>query len=156
PAPALAPALDPLFRPAALACRAFQQRARDTGRPVHVRLALEQKDGSVSRFETDLVPAGEPGGEQDFRMLERLGTLALWSHGGFRIHLAAPPMIVERLRAHFTDGPIGRFDSEIVGERVYDHAIEVVAARDLPPACSTTAELGGHLDGCRIGFDLGG
>jgi predicted NBD/HSP70 family sugar kinase len=156
PEPALMPPLDPLFRPAALACRAFQQRARDTGQPVHARMALEQKDGSVSRFETDLVPAGEPGEEQSFRMLERLVKLALWSHGGFRIYLDAPPTMVERLRAHFSEGPIGRFDSEIVGERVYDHPIEILPTKDLPPARSTSAELGGHLDGCRIGFDLGG
>ena len=32
----------------------------------------------------------------------------------------------------------------------------MVAAHELPPERSTTTELGGHLDGCRIGFDLGG
>ncbi len=89
-------------------------------------------------------------------MLERLVKLALWSRGGFRIHLDAPAALVERLRAHFRDSPIGRFDSEIVGERVYDHPIEVVATKQLPPEKSSSVELGGHLDGCRIGFDLGG
>jgi predicted NBD/HSP70 family sugar kinase len=44
----------------------------------------------------------------------------------------------------------------MVGQHVYDHPIEVVAAKELPLERSTTAELGGHLDGCRIGFDLGG
>ncbi len=154
--PKVVPVLDPLFRPAALAWRAYQQRARDTGRPVQVRFALEQKDGVVSRFTADLLPDGDPLAAENFKMLERLVKLALWSHGGFRIHLDAPAPLVAELGAHFRESPIGRFDSHIVGERVYDHPIEVVATRNLPPARSGSASLGGHLDGCRIGFDLGG
>jgi predicted NBD/HSP70 family sugar kinase len=155
PAPGVTPALDPFFRPAALAWRAFEQRAHG-GRSVLARFALEQKGGAVSRFQAELVPEDEPEAQHNFRMLERLVKLALWARGGFRIYIDAPVPLVERLRAHFRDTPIGRFDSGIVGERVYDHPIEVVATTELPPERSTTAELGGHLDGCRIGFDLGG
>ena len=156
PAPGVTPALDRSFRPAALACGAFQRLAGASTRRARARLALEQKDGSISRFALDLVPESAPGAEANFGMLERLVKLALWSHGGFRIQLDAPAALVERLRAHFRESPVGRFDSEIIGERIYDHPIEVLAAKDLPPERSTTAGLGGHLDGCRIGFDLGG
>jgi predicted NBD/HSP70 family sugar kinase len=156
PAPSVIPRLDPFFRPAALAWRAFQQRAHGSSRRVLARLALEQKDSAVSRFDFALVPEDEPDARYNFGMLERLVKLALWSRGGFRIHLDAPAPLVEQLRAHFRESPIGRFDSEIVGKRVYDHPIEVVATKCLPPEKSTSAELGGHLDGCRIGFDLGG
>ena len=45
---------------------------------------------------------------------------------------------------------------DFVGRRVFDHPLEVVAARELPPERSVTRPLGRHLDGCRIGFDLGG
>ncbi|HEY2161044.1 MAG TPA: hypothetical protein VGH24_07035, partial [Solirubrobacteraceae bacterium] len=154
--PSVTPVLDPLFRPAALARQAFEQRARGTGRPVHVRFALEQTDGGVSRFATDLLPTDNPAAVANGGMLERLVKLALWSRGGFRIHLDAPIALVEQLRGHFRDSPTGRFDSTVVGDRVYDHPIEVVAATDLPPARSAGAPLGGNLDGCRIGFDLGG
>jgi len=154
--PGVTPALDPLFRPAALSWRAFQQCARETGHPVHIRLALEQREGSVSRLEADLMPAGDPRAASNFRMLERLVKLALWARGGFRIYVDAPADLIQRLQAHFRDTAVGRFDSEIVGERVYDHPVEIVAAKDLPSEQSSSAELGGHLDGCRIGFDLGG
>src|SRR5262245_26729231 len=97
PEPGVAPTLDPLFRPAALAWRAFQQHARDSGHALRAELALEQKDGSVSRFGTDLVPEGEPGAEENFRMVERLVKLGLWARGGYRIHIDAPPALVERL-----------------------------------------------------------
>jgi predicted NBD/HSP70 family sugar kinase len=157
-APTVAAPLDPLFRPAALARRAFEQQARATGHPVHVRFALEQAGGAVSRFGLDTLPPGEPGAAANFHMLERLVKLALWARGGFRIHLDAPTEMAERLRAHFRDTSTGRFDSTIVGERVYDHPIEIVSTKEPPPERTTgaTASLGGHLDGCRIGFDLGG
>jgi predicted NBD/HSP70 family sugar kinase len=156
PEPAIAPILDPSFRPAAVAWRAFEQRAHDTGRPIQARFALEQAAGAVSHFSTQLVPEGQPGAADNFLMLERLVKLALWARGGFRIDVDAPAELVGRLRRHFSDTPTGRFDSEIVGERVYGHPVEVVATKALPPERATTADLGGHLEGCRIGFDLGG
>lgn len=150
------PVLDPHFSPAALVRRAFQERARDTGRPLCVAFALEQNDGTVSRFSVDLLPNDDPLAAENFKMLEREVKLALWSRGGCRIYLDAPASLVMALRAHFRDSPTGRFDSETVGRRVYDQPIEVVATEELPPAHSSSASLGGHLDGCRIGFDLGG
>ncbi|HMF41220.1 MAG TPA: ROK family protein [Polyangia bacterium] len=157
PRPGVAARLDPLFRPAPLARRAFEQLARQTGHPVRVRFALEQSRGAVSHFATELVPETDPAAAANFPMLERLVKLALWAHGGYRIHLDAPATLVEQLRAHFHDSTTGRFDSHIVGRGVYDdHPIEVIATRDLPPERQATTALGRHLDGCRIGFDLGG
>jgi len=49
----LEPVLDPQFKPAALANRAFRAAAQATGRPVNTRLALEQADGSVFHHRTD-------------------------------------------------------------------------------------------------------
>ena len=152
-APSVRAGFDPLFRPAALARQAFEQRARESGHPV-VRFALEQARPSRTSRPRCCRTATAPA--TNFRMLERLVKLALWARGGFRIHLDAPPDLVERLGAHFRDTPTGRFDSQLVGVRVHGHPIEVVATRDLPPERARTASLGGHLEGCRIGFDLGG
>jgi len=156
PAPGVAASLDPLFRPAALARRTFERRARETGHPLQIRFALEQNESAASRFALDLMPDGHPDARANFWMLERLVKLALWTRGGFRIRLDAPASLVEQLRAHFRDSATGRFDSEIVGRSVYGHPIEVVTAHELPPETMATTALGGHLEGCRIGFDLGG
>jgi predicted NBD/HSP70 family sugar kinase len=146
--PRVRPPLDPLFRPAALATRAFRERATADV----ARLALEQPDGSVFHFQTPL--SAEPGANRT--QLQRLVKFALWSRGGFRLHLDAPAELVADLRAHFADTIPGRFDAEMIGPRIYDRPLEVAATRTLPPARATTAPLGRHLDGCRIGFDLGG
>ncbi len=55
------------------------------------------------------------------------------------------------------DGP-RRFDYHFMGEQVYERPFEVAgcAAEDVPPAAEAGQALGGHLDGARIGFDLGG
>jgi len=39
---------------------------------------------------------------------------------------------------------------------MFDRTLEVVNARDIPPERARSKPLGRHLDGCRIGFDLGG
>src|SRR5206468_5885920 len=36
------------------------------------------------------------------------------------------------------------------------HPLELVHTRELPPKRNTATALGRHLEGCRIGFDLGG
>src|SRR4051794_25612378 len=120
PAPAVAPKLDPHFRPALLACRAFRERATAGGGAVPARFALEQADGSVFHFATELCAEGGPGAAGNFTHLERLVKFALWSRGGFRIYLDGPPGLAEKLAAHYRETPTGRFDSEIVGERIYD------------------------------------
>jgi predicted NBD/HSP70 family sugar kinase len=157
-APRIMPVLDPQFRPAVLAGRAFKAEVRDSGASVPVRLALEQSDGSVFHFVTQIFSDRDPRAIGNFTYLERLVKFLLWSRGGFRIHFAGPAPLAGRLQNHFRDTATGRFDSNLVGERVYDHAIEVihVDAGKIPAERVRTRSLGRHLDGCRIGFDLGG
>jgi predicted NBD/HSP70 family sugar kinase len=154
-APAVVPPLDPGFRPAALAIRALESEARSEARPVVARLALEQPDGTVSLLSTYVLGAEHPRAAGNLRHLERLSKLALWSRGGFRLHVSAPAGLAETLAAHYRETPTGRFDAEVV-ERVYDRPLEIVSARELPCERTSTAALGRHLEGCRIGFDLGG
>jgi predicted NBD/HSP70 family sugar kinase len=155
-APRVMPPLDPAFRPAALAVKALEAEALSAARPVFARLALEQPDGSVFQFRAPLLPAEHGRTRGNLRHIERLAKFALWSRGGHRLYIDAPGGLAEGLAAHYRDTATGRFDAEIVGERIYDHPLEIVATPDLPPERTTTVPLGRHLEGCRIGFDLGG
>jgi predicted NBD/HSP70 family sugar kinase len=119
-------------------------------------MALEQTDGSVFHFATRLLPPGHPHAAGNAVHLERFVKFILWSRGGWRLHLDAPPEAIEQLSAHYRDTPTGRFDSDFVGEKVFGQPFTVVAASALPPERSVTKPLGRHLEGCRIGFDLGG
>jgi predicted NBD/HSP70 family sugar kinase len=154
--PRVTPVLDPGFRPAVLATRAFQDLVRSTHAGVPVRIALEQGDGSVFRFDTSVLPASHPQAERNAAFLERFVKFILWSRGGWRIHVDGPAALVSGLAAHYRETAAGRFDAHLVAERMFDHPLEIVHTSSLPPEHSQTRPLGRHLDGCRIGFDLGG
>ena len=155
-APRVTPVLDPAFRPAVLANRAIRALARSTPGAVTVRLALEQTDGTASHFTTPILPDKHPQAAGNFTYLERIVKLLLWSRGGFRIHFDGPAALAAKLAAYYRETATGKFDSNLVGERMFDHLIEVVHTKDLPAERRSAASLGRHLEGCRIGFDLGG
>ena len=96
-APKVVPVLEPEFRPAVLAARAFDRLARDSGRAMPVRMALEQTDGSVFRFETRLLPRDHPEAAANAVHLERFVKFILWSRGGWRLHLDGAADIVSQL-----------------------------------------------------------
>jgi len=149
--------LDAEFRPAALATRLFRKAARESGNPTALLLALERSDGSVSRYSWDLLPQKHPEAGQNFFFVERLCKFLLWSRGACRIYFAGPADLCSRLKQHYEQTPTGRFDAEIMGRRIYERPFEIihVSADKVPPRSETAAPLGRHLDGCRIGFDLG-
>jgi predicted NBD/HSP70 family sugar kinase len=152
----LQPALDPQFKPAALAFRAFRAAAQASGHPVKARIALEQTDGSVFHHQMDLLPENHPHADNNFFQLERLVKFLLWSRGGFRVYVDGPVALTKKLQQRFTGTAAGKFDADLMGNRVYEKPFEVVSTKDLPPQRAATTPLGRHLDGCRIGFDLGG
>lgn len=155
-APRVTPVLDPWFRPAALANRAFREEVRVSGQAHPVKIALEQADGSTFHFVTEIFAESHPSAKGNFVYLERFLKFLLWSRGGFRIYLSAPKALVERLAAYYRETPTGKFDAQIMGERIYEKPFELLHAAELPPARESTAPLGRHLNGARIGFDLGG
>jgi predicted NBD/HSP70 family sugar kinase len=149
-APRLPPPLEPGFRPAALASRAFAAEAS-----LPVRIALEQADGSVFHFTKRIFPPQHAAAGCNFLCLERLLKFLLWSRGGFRVHFDGPPDLGAQLERYFKETATGRFDANIMGQRIYERPFAVVTTKDLPPPRATTTPLGRHWNGCRIGFDLG-
>jgi hypothetical protein len=157
-APRLTPALDPSFRPAALANRKFLADALATRNSVPVKLALEQADGSVYHFDTKIFPESHTQAVNNFVFLERIVKFLLWSRGGFKIHFSGPKPLCEQLQKHFREKPTGVFYATIMGERIYEKPFENRWSNleEVPPARARTTPLGRHFNGCRIGFDLGG
>lgn len=155
-APKIVPVLDPNFRPASLANRAFRAAVAASGTAQSVRIAIEQADGSVFRFDTQVFAEGAAGAAGNFRYIERFVKFLLWSRGGYRVYFDGPVSGHARLAAHYKETATGKFDAEIMGGRIYEKPFEVVHTKDIPAAKESSAPLGRHLDGARIGFDLGG
>src|SRR5207247_162199 len=75
----------------------------------------------------------------------------------WKVYFHGPADLGRRLQAHYRETERGRFDARLMGERIYEKPFEVVlvSAEEMPEAHERAASLGRHLDGCRIGFDLG-
>jgi predicted NBD/HSP70 family sugar kinase len=154
--PEFAPPLDPDFRPAVLANRAFRQAA-EAGAATPLVIALERSDGAVSRFETVAWAVDHPQAAANLPYAERLVKFMLWARGGWKVTVGGPASIAEHIRQVYSSTGARAFDYHFMGEQVYQQPFTVVscAAEDAPPAHEAGQALGRHLDGCRIGFDLG-
>lgn len=153
--PRILPPLDEAFRPAALANLAF--RARLDHRAVPLVIALERSGGEVSRYETRVFPDDHPLAAWNLPYAERLVKFLLWQRGGYRLTIAGPAGVAEHIRRCYSPEGSRSFDCRFMSERVYERPFEVLSSRaeDAPAARETGRPLGHHLNGCRIGFDLG-
>jgi hypothetical protein len=154
-APKFSPPLDPDFRPASLANRAYRNAAAKEGVPLVI--GLVRNDGEISRYETLVYPEGHPSAELNLYYVERLLKFLLWQRGGWRVYIGGPRPIGDYIKHVYSPGGERQFDYAFMGEQVYEHEFAVVIgeAEKVPPARETGKPLGRHLDGCRVGFDLG-
>jgi hypothetical protein len=120
-APRVPAVLDPDFRPAVLAVNAYNALVDASGEAVPVRIALEQADGSVFRFDMRVLPESHPQAAINAFFLERLVKFILWSRGGWRIYVDGPAALADHLEAHYQKDETGRFDAHFVGELVFGH-----------------------------------
>ncbi|HXB72693.1 MAG TPA: hypothetical protein VNY05_30940 [Candidatus Acidoferrales bacterium] len=158
--PAFRPVLDPEFIPACLWNRAYRAALRETGReggPQGLAIALERSDGSVSVCHTAVLPHEGGNVAINHRYVERLLKFLLWQKGGYRVTIAGDPRVADYLRTVYAPGRARAFDHKFMGDRVYGRAmvIDSVGLDAAPAERETAAPLGRHLDGYRIGFDLG-
>lgn len=150
--------LDPGFVPAALWTRAYLQRCTLTPGATPLTIALRRPDGTASLFQTTVLPAGldDPA---TYRHVERTVKFLLWSRGAPEVLLCGTdaPALVRRLQAAYTPQGERAFDADFF-MRIFEEPLRfnVAEAAALPAPSATHLSLGRHLDGCRIGFDLGG
>jgi len=152
------PDLDPNFMPAVLWNRAYQVHVEASAAPVEVAIALVRPDETCSIYQTRILPQTTEHEPLSLRYLERLLKFLLWQRGGCKVLVAGCDSLVEKLSAIYSSEGERSFDHEIFGEKIYSHSLEILACSmaDLPESNEKTVPLGRHLDGCRIGFDLGG
>jgi predicted NBD/HSP70 family sugar kinase len=155
--PACVARLDGAFRPAVLADRAFQAGVAAEGGGAPLVIGLERPDGSVSRWETAVYPESHPGAAANLYYAERLFKFLLWQRGGCTAYLGGPPSVADHLRACYAPDGVRAFDFHFMGEDVYDRPFTIIACspEQVPASQERGRPLGRHLDGCRIGFDLG-
>lgn len=145
------PELDPAFIPFGAWISAYEKGAQ---KPLHI--AIERDKGKISVHHTKI--HGTPDlREADYRYVERYVKFLLWSIGGFRIYLCGDSALAARLKEAYTLQGARKFDVQFMQD-VYEVPFEVIdcKAEDFPQQNDASVSIGGHMDGCRIGFDAGG
>jgi predicted NBD/HSP70 family sugar kinase len=157
--PKTIPELDPEFAPAVLWERAFDQAVAEEGNGKRLAITTERVNGAVSRTDIEIFDSSDSDLHAlNMRRAERALKLLLWMKGGGEITIAGDADIAAGLRGLYSpDGPRA-FDHEFIGERIHGAPMRITAARldDAPEERFVETPLGGHFEGCRIGFDLGG
>ncbi|HLK66053.1 MAG TPA: hypothetical protein VKU19_21610 [Bryobacteraceae bacterium] len=154
--PKFRPALDSDFNPASLWNRSYRRLVLEAGGGCPFSLALERSDGSVSVHHTAILPHEGSHVDLNCRYAERLLKFLLWQKGGYRITVGGPPALAGYLRGVYAPNGGRAFDYQFMSG-VYGSpmVIESSAYEATPAERESAAPLGRHLDGYRIGFDLG-
>jgi predicted NBD/HSP70 family sugar kinase len=153
--PAVVAPLDRGFLPASLFNRRYRELASAVG-GVPLRLALERSDGSISTFTTSVVPPSAGYLAATLLHVERLVKSLLWQRGGWKLHVGGPTAIGQHIKTVYSPAGARKFDFDFMSS-VYEHPFEVVVTRAeaVPDSKEMATPLGRHLEGCRVGFDLG-
>ena len=145
------PRLDPGFVPFGVWMDAYLEGAKQP-----IAIAVERDQGRVSVRRTFIHGTPEMA-QADYRYVERMVKFLLWSIGGFKVSICGCSPIAKELQQDYSLTGKRAFDFDFF-HKLYEVDLEII---DLPlEACPAPNEisqpLGGHLDGCRIGFDAGG
>ena len=143
------PPLDPEFTPIMRFNHAFLETAK---KPVSI--AVERADGQMATYHT-YIHGTEEMREADCYYIERLVKTILWMKGGFKVYVAGDEAVYEYLTKAYNAGGQQEFDWDYMAN-VFEHPFEVVLVDKVPETKDSPKAMGGHLEGCRIGFDAGG
>jgi len=142
------PCLDSEFMPVLLFNRAFLKTAK---KPVSI--AVERASGQMAVYHTFVHGTPEMA-QADRYYVNRLVKTALWMKGGFKIYVSDEG-VYQALKGDFCTGGCQDFDFDYMAN-VFEHPFEIVLTDNIPEEKDSPKAMGGHLKGCRIGFDAGG
>ena len=142
------PTLDPEFTPILKYNQAFLETAK---KPVSI--AVERADGQMSTHHTFIHGTPEMK-EADCYYIDRLVKTELWMKGGYKVYVNDNE-IYEYLKGVYCAEGDRAFDWDFMSD-VFEQPFEVVLTNNIPETLDKPVSMGGHLDGCRIGFDAGG
>ena len=156
--PSLVPPLDKGFQPASLWVKAYRAIQEREGAAEPLVVALTRPDGTVSLFETTVLPQREEWTPLNRVFVERLVKTLLWCRGGYKVTLAGSAEHADHIRERYRPGGAREFDHGFMGNKIYlrDFEVEHRPLEEAPEPRESTSSLGRHMDGCRVGFDLGG
>jgi predicted NBD/HSP70 family sugar kinase len=148
--------LDPGFSPLVLARRKYQQEVEASGSVADCALVIERDGDLRSRFDFQVLKPDDQNIGNTYQYVERMLKFLLWSRGGWKVYFAGPAEIGRRITEDYCSEGCRAFDVELMStayRRPFE--VDVVELAEVPDSSEAPLRIGGELDGCRIGIDLG-
>ncbi len=153
----ITPVIDPDFTPAVLWHRAYQSLCDADPASRELVIALGRPDDTVFVHRMPVLSASEGNTALTYKAVDGVIRFLLWQRGGSVIYMAGAPEIGAAVARAYAQQGERAFTWDMMS-RFFLSPLEVRLCEpdEIPPANETALPLGRHLEGCRIGFDLGG
>ena len=126
-----------------------------TGAKEPIGISVERAGGETATVNTFIYGTSEMA-QADKYYIRRLVKTLLWMKGGYKVYVKGSDDIYNYLKDEaFCDGGVQDFDYHYF-TGIFERPFEVVKTDTLPENSDSPKKIGGHFDGCRIGFDAGG
>ena len=142
------PILDPEFTPLLKFNQAFL-----AGATKPVSIAVERADKQMATTHTFIYGTPEMEAADNY-YIDRLVKTLLWMKGGFRVYVT-DKNVYDYLNSVYCAGGAREFDWDYMAG-VFENPFEIILCDEVPENMDLPMPIGGHLEGCRIGFDAGG
>ena len=142
------PELDKDFMPIGRYNREFLKTAS-----VPVTISVERANKEMATVNTYIHKTPEMM-EADHYYIERIVKTLLWMKGGYKVYINDEELC-NYLNSVYCKGGQQEFDWDYMAN-IFEGAFEIVYSKNPPQAKDCPKAIGGHLEGCRIGFDAGG
>ena len=148
--------LDDNFRPAVLWNHTFLDNVCNSKKSAPLSIAIKKEDDSALVYKTQIFSGESNYASSNYFYVEQLIKTLLWIYGGYKIIIGGPKQIGEYIKKVYSKEGKHAFDVKFMSA-IYGKSftVEVSDTKKIPTAREKSVSLGGHLEGCRIGFDLG-
>lgn len=149
------PVYDKTFKPMSVVLKDFREKVEKEENKL-LKICVERNDGYNYIYDLKIF-ADENKREENYGIAERIIKSILWVVGGYKIYICGDEYIYNKIKQDYTLSGSRAFDVDFM-QTVYETNFEVIytSKEDFPKENACSVKIGGHLDGCRIGFDAGG
>ena len=149
------PTYDKGFFPLSVKLKEYRKSVSESDNKL-LKICVERNDGYNYVYDLQIF-ASEEKNQDNYEIAERLIKSILWVTGGYKIYIAGDDYVYDRINADYKPLGARAFDVDFM-QTVYEKPFEVIKCyySTFPESKSCEVKIGGHLDGCRIGFDAGG
>lgn len=149
------PKFDKDFYPLSLKLKEFKEQVAKSLNK-ELKICVERNDGYNYIYNLQIF-ADKDRNQENYEVAERIIKSILWVVGGYKIYICGDDFVFDKISQDYTAKGARAFDVDFM-QTVYECPFEVIKTdeQSFPKENKCSVKIGGHLDGCRIGFDAGG